>query len=367
MSQVGLNMSQESTKRPPAPKRSKVAVFVALIVAVALIAAAGLLAYTMIFAKKADYAGDGHGEVMIFIAKGESIVEIGDTLANNNVVKTPGAFVDAASHDNRARSIQGGYYKMKLEMSSESALDIVSDPKNIAKGTVVVPEGARATTVIATAAGATGIPLAEFEKVLKDPKGIGLPAYAGNSAEGFLFPATYQFGPDATATKVLSTMVTKFREVSARIDLEARAAAAGRNPYDVVKVASIEEREGYENYFSKIATVIYNRLATKEVLGMDSTVNYGLGTSDLWLTAEQKRVNTPYNTFDRQGLPPTPISNPGELALVAALEPAVGDWIYFLWIPGTKEMRFSDNEEQFEKDKLDMRAAFEQQKSAATP
>lgn len=367
MSQVGLSMSQVSAKRPPAPKRSKVAVFVALIITMALIAAAGFFAYTMIFAKKADYAGDGHGEVMIFIAKGESIGEIGDTLANNNVVKTPGAFVDAASHDDRARLIQGGYYKMKLEMSSASALDIISDPKNIAKGTVVVPEGARATAVIAAASEATGIGLADFEKVLKDPKSIGLPAYAGNNAEGFLFPATYQFGPEADATKVLATMVTKFRQVAANIGLEARAAAAGRSPYDVLKVASIEEREGYENYFSQIATVIYNRLATHEVLGLDSTVNYGLGISVEELTAKQKLVDTPYNTFDRQGLPPTPISNPGELALVAALEPAAGKWIYFLSIPGTKEMRFSDNKEQFEKDKLDMKAAFDQQKSAATP
>jgi len=365
VSQVGLAMSHDTEEKPAPPKRSRLAVVIAVVVVVALIGAVGYFGYTKFLAKGPDYSGDGHGEVTIQIVKGQSIPSMGDELVKANVVKSAQAFVEAASADARARGIQVGYYKMKLEMSAASALDLLTDPDNLMQGNVLVVEGAGMLEVIVEASKATKIPLADFQAVLKNPKGIGLPAYAGNNAEGFLFPATYSFGPDATATSVLTAMVTKFKEVAASINLDARAAARGRKPYDIVKIASIEEKEGFENYFSQISQVIYNRLAVHEILGMDSTVNYGLGISVEQLTADQKLVDTPYNTFRHQGLPPTPISNPGKAALEAALEPAIGTWMYFLSIPGTKEMRFSTSAAQFERDKKDMQAAYDRQKSAS--
>jgi len=170
-------------------------------------------------------------------------------------------------------------------------------------------------------------------------------------------------GANPTATSVLKAMVMKFNEVAAATNLVSRAAQSGRTPYEIVTIASIAEKEGFESYFPQVARVIYNRLAAKKALELDSTQNYGLGISQEDLTLAQIKADTPYNTHLHAGLPPTPISNPGRAALEAALAPADGNWIYFLSIPGTKEMRFTDSWDQFLKDQQDMRAAQQRQSS----
>ncbi|MEI8080222.1 MAG: endolytic transglycosylase MltG [Actinomycetes bacterium] len=183
-------MSHDVDENAPAPKRSKVAVIIALVVVVCLLGAVGYFGYTKFLAKGPDYTGEGHGEVTIQIAKGQSIPSMAEDLAKENVVKSAQAFVEAASGDARARGIQVGYYKMKLEMSAASALDLLTDPDNLLQGNVLVVEGAGMVEVIAEASKATKIPLADFQAVLKNPKAIGLPAYAGNPiAFGFFSTA----------------------------------------------------------------------------------------------------------------------------------------------------------------------------------
>ena len=357
MSQVGFSMTPTAdVPKPPKRKRGRAAVFIALLIVLALIAAAGYFAYVTFLKPAPDYAGNGTGTVIVRIAPGSGIPTIGDTLQSDDVVKSAEAFVDAASNDSRATNIQAGSYRMHHQMSAAAALDILTNPSNRA-ASVVIPEGARAAKVIVLASQGTGIPLAQFQAILKNPVNIGLPAYANNNAEGFLFPSSYDFGDGATAQSVLAAMVTKFNEVADKIHLASEAAADGRTPYDVVKVASILEAEGYEAYFPQIAQTIYNRLAINKPLELDSSINYGLGLSVPELTQSQLQQDTPYNLRYHRGLPQTPIGNPGEAALTAAVNPQAGKWIYFLSIPGTKTMRFAETYDEFLKYKAEMRAA----------
>jgi len=181
---------------------------------------------------------------------------------------------------------------------------------------------------------------------------LGLPSWAHNKAEGFLFPATYTFDPKATATDVLSRMVARFGQSSDAMALVANAAAIHQSPYAVVTVASIIGREVAPRDYSKAARVIYNRLAQGMPLQLDSTVAYGLGIKRLNLTAAQLAKDTPYNTYLHKGLPPTPIGNPGDAALYAALHPASGSWVYFVTVNlNTQETRFSSTYAQFLRDK----------------
>jgi len=367
MSQLGLEMKsgEAGTKRPK--RRSRAAVLVSLLVLMALVAGAGAVVYQFFLRPAPDYPGPGSGSAIVVVRAGEAIPAIGETLQQADVVLSARAFVQAASDDSRARGIQPGSYRMPMQISARAALDVLVDPANRG-GVIVIPEGTRATKVAQLAAESTGIPVAEFLSVMENPSALGLPAYAKGKVEGFLFPATYDVGANPTATKVLTDMVTKFKQVAASLDLERRAAALGQTPHGIVTIASIIQAEGrtVEEY-GKISRVIYNRLACtlpackadhiQQRLQMDSTINYAQGTAELDLTMEQLNKDGPYNTHINKGLPPTPIGNPGETAIEAALEPASGDWLYFISAPGFSQ--FSDTFAQHQEAERKWRAGRE--------
>jgi UPF0755 protein len=342
MSQVGLSMSSDaSPKRPSAKKtkKSRVGLIIVLLIVFGVIAGAGWFAYSLFFKPSPDYVGDGTGRVVVRIESGQSISGIGDTLASKDVVKSGDAFVDAAEQNPASRSIQSGVFVMKSQMSGVAALNAMLNPSRIA-GSVVIPEGSRAARVAEIASEATGVPIADYEAIFLDPSDVGLPEWANNHIEGYLFPATYDFQPGLPAKDQITAMVAKFNEVVADIKLEDQAEARGQTPLEVVTIASIVQAEGKIEDFKKIARVIDNRIAcTLPVcksefiqgrLQMDSTINYAQGTSDVNLSAEELSAEGPYNTYKNEGLPPTPIGNPGLVALEAALKPAKGEWLYFV-------------------------------------
>lgn len=165
--------------------------------------------------------------------------------------------------------------------------------------------------------------------------------------EGFLFPDTYEFYTNSSAKQVYIKLLGRFED---QFDddlmgyLDTLNAKLGMNltVQDVITVASIIQKESAhtgENY--NISSVIYNRLTNANYLKleMDSTLVYGLGTSDL--TTEDFQTDHPYNTYTRTGLPPTPISNPGISSIYAALSPAETSYYFFALDPSTNEHHFS--------------------------
>ncbi len=354
MSQVGLTMTEGAPEGSPPPrKRGKAVVWIALLVVIGLLVVAMWFAYSTVMKSAPNYEGEGTGSVIVKIEPGQSIASIGGTLAEKDVVMSSEAFVDAASDDPKARSIQAGVFQMRLQMSAQAALDLLTDPTNKA-GVVIIPEGTRANRVAEIASQATGVPLEDYEAVISDPSDIGLPTWAKNHVEGFLFPATYDFEPGTPAATQFKAMVTKFKQVAAEINLERQAAAVGQTPYAILTIASILEAESQPGDFAKVARVIYNRLACtlpackseyiQGRLQMDSTINYAQNSSDLNLSAEELGADGPYNTHKNKGLPPTPINNPGAAAIEAALNPADGDWLYF--VSDRSFTKFSDTFEE---------------------
>ncbi|HLZ48275.1 MAG TPA: endolytic transglycosylase MltG [Candidatus Limnocylindria bacterium] len=149
------------------------------------------------------------------------------------------------------------------------------------------------------------------------------------SLEGFLFPDTYFLRPDATADQIIDTLLDNF-ETKAGPTL--RGAAADRKVaiYDMVKLASIVEREAHDRKESPtIAGVYQHRLDIGMKLDADPTVQYAKGD---WgeLSLDDLKIDSPYNTYLNPGLPPTPIANPGLAALQAAARPEQTDFLYFV-------------------------------------
>lgn len=303
-----------------------------------------------------EFAGEGFGEVQVVVARGDTLTAIGQTLTDAGVVSSVKAFVDAAQANEAAASIGPGTYTLRQQMSGDSAVTLMLDPISRADSRLVLPEGLRLTQTIEAASSATGIPLSEFEQVLENPGVLPLPSWAEQRPEGFMFPATYDLVGDETAEQILSTLVGRFDQSAISLDLAARAEAIGRSPYEVLIVASLVQAEVLPEDMRKAASVIYNRLDDDMPLQFDSTVAYALGIVELQLSAEQLATDSPYNTYEVTGLPPTPINSPGEAAIEAALDPAPAKWLYFVTVnPETKETKFARDYDRFLKLKDELR------------
>jgi UPF0755 protein len=309
------------------------AVATSLIVVVAIVIG-GVTVTGKIFHPKPsnDFVGDGTGNVQVEVHPGQSLSEIGQTLVAAGVVKSVTAFSDAANDNEKARSIQPGTYAMHLQMSGASAVALMVSPDSLVGGHVTIPEGLRLSkveTLIATAK--STIKVADIQAALGRPGDLGLPVYANGQAEGFLYPATYNVDSGTTPTELLIQMIARFKQVSAAINLEQGAAKLHLTPYQVVTIASLIEAEVKRPQdFAQVAEVIINRMHRGMPLELDSTVNYALGTTKPFLSAADLKTASPYNTYLHSGLPPTPIDSPGQAALQAALNPAQGNFLYFV-------------------------------------
>ena len=278
-----------------------------------------------------DYDGAGTGSVDVRVEQGDTLSDIARTLEEADVIASTAPFVAAAQDNPDATGIQPGVYGLRLQMSGAAALELLLDPASRQVSRVTVPEGLTVEATLARIAEDTGIPIEELEAAAGDPAALGVPAYANGQLEGFLFPATYDTSPDDTAVDVLRRMVAQFTEIATRLELEQRAAAAGRSPAEVVTVASMVQSETrLDEERPDVAQVIYNRLDQGIPLGIDATLAFGLDKNGNELTVTDLRTDSPYNTRTRQGLPPTPISSPGEASLEAALAPSTGELLYYV-------------------------------------
>lgn len=356
MSHLGIDLDEERNSRRQTRRRrgtSCLAVLVAVAVLAAIgyaVFAFGLSALKSRLASAPDYPGPGHGRVVVQVKKGQDAAQIGNTLKDKGVVKSVEAFTDAARSDPNSVGIQVGFYPMKLQMSAEGALKVLEDPNNLVQDTVTIPEGYTVRQIVARLAKDTRFHAKAFRAVLKHPSSIGLPAYAKGDPEGFLFPATYAFPPDATPTSMLTDMVRRFRQASTKYHLASEATKLGHSEHDLVVVASLVQAEARQaKDFGKVSRVIYNRLRKHMPLQFDSTIHYVLRKKGILSTTTQEtQIQSPYNTYLHPGLPPTPIMSPGDQAIRAALNPTPGNWIYFVTTnPRTGQTKFTASYRKF--------------------
>ncbi|WP_345582577.1 endolytic transglycosylase MltG [Streptomyces prasinosporus] len=211
--------------------------------------------------------------------------------------------------------------------------------------TLVIPEGRRASQVYAAIDKALALPAGTARKSVAKAR-LALPAEAEGNPEGYLFPATYPLEEKATPEKLLSRMVATAHRKFNGAPVAAGAQRNAMNVYQAVTVASIVQAEAStEADMGKVARVIFNRLERGMPLQMDSTVNYALGRTTLNAKATDTGIDSPYNSYERMGLPPTPIDSPGEDAMRAAINPTPGDWLYFVTVrPG--DTRFTADHEE---------------------
>ncbi|RCG27722.1 endolytic transglycosylase MltG [Streptomyces diacarni] len=323
-----------------------------LVISAALVAGVGVVGYVGYdfyqshFAPAPDYPGKGSGDVMVDVPEGASLMEMGQVLHKAGVVKSAGAFVEAAGD----KRIQAGTYTLRKKMSGADAVEMMLDPAS--QNGLIIAEGWRAKKIYE-----------EIDKKLDVPEGttkkaaasgdIGLPKWAHGKPEGFLFPSRYSVGKDSAPKDVLRKMVDRAEAEYAKTGLEDEAKKAGKTPEEIITIASLVQAEAQEDHeFGKVSRVIYNRLDKNMALGFDSTINYAMGRSTLNTSVADTKYPSPYNTYLHKGLPPGPIGNPGHQAITAALDPTAGDWLYFVTVkPG--DTRFTDDPSEHRKNVQD--------------
>jgi UPF0755 protein len=268
--------------------------------------------------------------VNIEISEGELGLQIAKELAQKEVTASITSFYQLAINDPRALQIAPGTHQLNRKISAKQALEQLLDPKRNV-GLVSVIEGAWRSEIVAKlkAVGFKDVDAA-FAK-LTVPKGF-------SSIEGIYFPAQYSFAKETSALKALQTMVDRFAR---------EAKTVGVNSEKELIIASLIQAEGDPVDFAKISRVIYNRLKIGMPLQLDTTVQYVLKKrGSVFLSTKSTLINSPYNTYKRYGLPPSPIGNPGTSAMKAALAPANGDWLYFITVkPG--DTRFTKSHDEF--------------------
>ncbi len=290
---------------------------------------------------EADPSGPHGAQVIVTVPSGTGESAIGPLLESKQVIGSSLAF-RIWSQFNSLPGIEAGSYAFDKNMSFGQAQAVLAGGPNVFP--LVVPPGFTVSELAQRAGQLPGHDPDSFLRTATDgsvrspwqPAGV-------TSLEGLLAPGTYIVPPGVTDTQILQEMVDRFDAQAARIGLAAGAEQLGYSPYQVITVASIVEKEGViAKNLGPVARVIYNRLARDMPLQMDSTVLYALGQDGGPVTQADRKIVSPYNTYLNKGLPPTPTCFPSVAALMAALHPPDGSWLYFVVVEQDGTEAFAD-------------------------
>jgi UPF0755 protein len=301
------------------------------------------------FSSTRDYKTAGAGVEIVQVPIKATVKDISSAMLKAEVVRSTGAFTKVFNAQTPVPKVAPGYYQLRRHMSAASAVALLLDPASKLRTKVTVPEGMPLTKALGLISAGTSLQPADLQKASADPTALDLPAWAApTSLEGFLYPATYQFDPRSTALGAMQQMVAQFNDEAVLLGLQDSQEKVHHTPYDVLTIASIIEKEaGKPADGPKIARVIYNRLAKKMKLQLDSTLNYVLPERKGHLSQADLQNPSAFNTYQHVGLPPTPIDSPGARALKDALTPADGNWTFFVTIDKQGNAEFTNNYQTF--------------------
>lgn len=287
--------------------------------------------------------------VKINISEGATLSQVADILEQKGIVNSSLAFRLYVQMEGKEKNIIPGEYEMVVGSTYEFVLKTLMEGPPILTYKISIPEGFTIKQVSARVSENTKISKAQFDYYL-NPSFYDYDFLEGvNSLEGFLFPETYEISRDATAKELITMMLNQFKAEASSLEL-ASSDPLNLSFYDVIKIASLIEREAYvDNERELISAVIYNRLKKDMLLQIDATVRYGIDKWDEDLTkSDLQSTDNLYNSYVYKGLPPTPICNPGLKSILAALNPADVDYLYYVITdPVNHTHSFTNSEQEF--------------------
>ncbi len=284
-------------------------------------------------------------EVEVIIVEGMTLDQIAAVLEDNQVVDNGFMFRLYVQQKGKEKSLVPGTYNLLTGSEYGEVMDELSSGPVIIIFTVAIPEGYIISDIVERFS--SELPFIDIDEMLLAVNADNYNYdYIENdeSLEGYLFPKTYEVTMDYNAHDIVDMMLAQYRYETGDLDY-ADPENNGFSKYDILKIASMIEREAYiPEERELISAVIHNRLNIGMPLGIDATLTYFLEKWDELLTVSDLETDTGFNTRLYAGLPPTPICNPGLAAITAAIKPADVDYLYFVVTDSqTHEHSFTNN------------------------
>ncbi len=297
-----------------------------------IIILAGLLLQANFFLEPVDPSSSE--EVGVVIERGFSTRRIAEELQENGLIHSALFFNLYTSLKGTDQAMQAGYYELSpADSMREIILDLTSG--NVATFQITIPEGFTVEEVAGRLAELTEHTAEDFLAVARSEEisnllGESFPVPENPvifPVEGFLYPATYTIPRNYSPREILGLFIQEFTKRWKQRLLES---GQDLSAYELVTLASMVEKEAQlKEEKPLIAGVIYNRLQENMLLQIDATIQYSLSQRQQILLYSDLRLDSPYNTYLHQGLPPGPIANPGDNALEAVLEPRETEYLFY--------------------------------------
>jgi len=273
---------------------------------------------------------------VVYIKRGMHLKQISEMLQQEGIIRNRHFFIFITTVLGKKAKVKAGEYEFTAPMLPLEVLDTLVKGQ-VKRHLVTIPEGYTLSQIAQLLEDLNIVDRRTFLQKACSPAFISsfglsylVKGGIGSTLEGYLFPETYHLIRDMDPEEVLQMMVRQFRKVF-EPDLANRASQLRISEREAVILASIIEKETpLSEEKPLISAVFHNRLKMKMPLQSDPTVIYGIKNFDGNLTKEDLLRPTPYNTYLINGLPPTPICNPGKDSLLAALSPAPVPYLYFV-------------------------------------
>ncbi len=331
---------------PPAPRRRPR--WLVLVLVVVLLAGTTFFIGFTYLQGAINPDGEPGGDVTVTIERNSGTEGVARVLADADVIGDARVFLYWTKIQGKG-PYQAGTYTLQESSSFDEVAGLLTKGPEVSVQRLTIPEGLTLEQISErvgkvpgrTAATFLTLAKAQGEDRVKSP----LQPPGVTNLEGLLFPSTYFVGENDDERRILQKMVDAMVSVTTRLDVANRAKERNLTPFQLLTVASLVEREAkVEDERPQVAQVVYNRLEKNMKLQIDATVIYALGQSGKKtrvLNADLK-VQSPYNTYENVGLPPTPIAGAGEASIQAALEPAPGNFLFYVVIDKEGRHAFAD-------------------------
>ncbi|GAA5077011.1 endolytic transglycosylase MltG [Nocardia iowensis] len=376
--------SRAASRKAQERKRRRRTLWLFAGVFVLLFAGAAVFAGMKLIAKLGppeDYAGPPGPLVVVQVHDGDTSTQIAASMKEKDVVKSTGAFIEAAVRNSNMNAVQPGYYAIPSRSPAAQAVSALVG-KKARVGNLVIPEGRllhdqfevgsgrRTDGIYRMMADASCIGTGPNQKCVTyeqlaaagasvDLAALGVPAWAAQGVqdcpdrtrqlEGLIAAGTWDFDPSGTPEQMLRQLVTASAKSYESTGLLQSGGETKLTPYQTLIAASLVEREAKPQDMSKVARVIVNRLRVPQMLQFDSTVNYALDRTEVQTTDADRAAETPWNTYAKIGLPATPIAAPSLNALRAMENPEPGSWLYFVTVDKQGTTLFTDDYKQHQR------------------
>jgi UPF0755 protein len=267
------------------------------------------------------------------IVKGDTLSDVAAKLEEAGIIENAFVFELQARYEGYSTEIKTGRYTFQSGQDSGKILHRLTVGQPAPTITVTIPEGLTIEETAGTVAADSSVPAPEFEKAARrtDYGYAFLDNPGVKTTEGYLFPAKYDFEKDVTARQIVDRLLEQYLLETQDLDFAEAKKRLDLTENQVVTVASLIEKEA-ANPEEKplIASVIYNRMRKDTPLQIDATIQYALKRPKENLSLADLKIGSPYNTYENKGLPPGPICSPGRESLLAALNPANANYLYYV-------------------------------------